>query len=351
MDFSKEEMVDMIFIFGEAQKNALLATRLYVQRYPERRHPRQEAFVRVAERFINSGSVCYPKQTRTMADEESEFQVVASLLENPKVSTRELSANLDLNRSTIRRFIKKNKFHPYHIEQHQALTEIDFQNRETFCQWITNKINDEPNFVNNILFTDEATFHNNANFNKHNYHYYSDSNPHILRVADHQHRWSVNVWGGIFDCNVIGPFFFDESLTGERYLRFLETNLFDLLEDIDLHRIQTMWFQQDGAPPHYAINVRRYLNETFPMKWIGRGGVVNWPARSPDLTSLDFFLWGYVREIVYKDPPTTREDMKNRIRAAFESITPEMLSHVKRSFSDRIQNCLARHGQHFEHLF
>lgn len=54
----------------------------------------------------------------------------------------------------------------------------------------------------------------------------------------------------------------------------------------------TVWWQQDGAPAHYAQTVRDYLNETFGDRWIGRGGPVHWPARSPDLNSLVFFLWG-----------------------------------------------------------
>ncbi|EZA51149.1 hypothetical protein X777_10422 [Ooceraea biroi] len=59
------------------------------------------------------------------------------------------------------------------------------------------------------------------------------------------------------------------------------------------------WFQHDGAGPHYANIVRDYLNETFRNVWIGRGSRVRWPARSPDLTSPDFYLWGYLKDVVY----------------------------------------------------
>ena len=31
----------------------------------------------------------------------------------------------------------------------------------------------------------------------------------------------------------------------------------------------TLWFQQDEAPPHYQRNVRDYLNDIFPGRWIG----------------------------------------------------------------------------------
>jgi len=49
---------------------------------------------------------------------------------------------------------------------------------------------------------------------------------------------------------------------------------------------------------------------------IGTGSeIYEFPPRfsSPDLTLLDFFLWGYVKDIVYVEEPTIRENMKNRI--------------------------------------
>jgi hypothetical protein len=49
-----------------------------------------------------------------------------------------------------------------------------------------------------------------------------------------------------------------------------------------------MWFMHDGAPPHFLGIVREHLNLTFAEQWIGRGGPVNRPARSPDLNPLDF---------------------------------------------------------------
>ncbi|EZA51396.1 hypothetical protein X777_09665, partial [Ooceraea biroi] len=46
---------------------------------------------------------------------------------------------------------------------------------------------------------------------------------------------------------------------------------------------------------------RNILDESFPDRWIGRGGRISWPARSPDLTPLDLFLWGHLKNEVYRD--------------------------------------------------
>jgi hypothetical protein len=73
------------------------------------------------------------------------------------------------------------------------------------------------------------------------------------------------------------------------YRHFLVNDLPVLFEHVPLHQ-QHMWFMHDGTPPHYLRVVRQHLNRTFGEQWIGRGDPVNWPARSPDLNPLDFWL-------------------------------------------------------------
>jgi len=64
-------------------------------------------------------------------------------------------------------------------------------------------------------------------------------------------------------------------------------NVGPVIEDMFGH--EEIYFQQDGAPPHYHRDVRAYLDATYPNTWIGRRGSVEFPARSPDLTPMDFF--------------------------------------------------------------
>jgi hypothetical protein len=62
--------------------------------------------------------------------------------------------------------------------------------------------------------------------------------------------------------------------------------------------------QQDGAPPHFHREVGKLLNHVLPQRLVGRHWpnenlLLLWPPRSPDLTPCDFFLWSYVKDIVY----------------------------------------------------
>ncbi|EZA60790.1 hypothetical protein X777_13803 [Ooceraea biroi] len=119
---------------------------------------------------------------------------------------------------------------------------------------------------------------------------------------------------------------------------------------IDLNTRRRMWFQHDGAGPHYANIVRDYLNETFRDVWIGRGSRVRWSARSPDLTSSEFYLWGYLKDVVHRERPTTRENMMERIRAACNFIPRNVLLRIVTNFERRIQYCQQVNGATFEHL-
>jgi hypothetical protein len=89
------------------------------------------------------------------------------------------------------------------------------------------------------------------------------------------------------------------------------------------------WFQHNGAPPHFSSNVQGILNRMYPNRWIGRGDPPHCPARSPDLNPLDFFLLGYVKNVVYNNRPIHNEDLRNRLQEAFETITPEMVRASK----------------------
>lgn len=101
---------------------------------------------------------------------------------------------------------------------------------------------------------------------------------------------------------------------------------------------------------YLLFQVRQHLSETYPNKWIGRGSPVTWPPRSPDLTPLDFFLWGHIKEQVYTVTPVDIEDLKLKITNAFQTVTPEMLRNVSAEFHRRILFCRERNGEHIEHL-
>lgn len=233
---------------------------------------------------------------------------------------------------------------------YQELHGDDFNNRMVFCNWALTQLQRDPQFFCRVMFSDETTFTNHGKINRHNMHYWSIENSHCLREVEQQRPWSLNVWCGIIGDKLIGPLFIEGTLNGEKYCNLLQDELPILLEDVPLVVRQNMWFQHDGCPAHYSTIAREVLNHCFNDRWIGRGGPVNWPARSPDLSSLDFFLWGYLKDKVYADVTTTRLNMIQCIRNACAKITPNMLLCCVQEFQVRINKCIEMEGRHFEHL-
>jgi len=75
-----------------------------------------------------------------------------------------------------------------------------------------------------------------------------------------------------------------------------------------------------GAPPNYTRHVRDYLEESFPKRWLDRGGPDALPPSPPDLTPVDYYLWGHMKTLVYETKVDSREALRDRIFAAAEHI-------------------------------
>lgn len=351
MPFSNLEAFDMLMVLGECRQNYRAAERMYAERYPQRAHQSFNVFRRLAARICTTGQV-QPTHNRgnriaRHVRNDKEPDILAAVIVDPHISTRGLARDSGISQYSVCRILKDHKFHPYHMHMHQELSENDFQGRVIFCNWLLNK---GPHFPRRVLWTDEASFKSTGEVNIHNAHYWSQTNPHWLQTIDNQHLWSVNTWCGILGGSIIGPYFFEGTLNGIRYAEFLGNDLIDLLENVPLLMRARMWFQQDGCPAHFSLVARNTINQLFPNRWIGRGSTVVWPPRSPDCTPLDFFLWGRIKDIVYTEKPTTRDDMKLRIRNACLLLSNEEILRATDSVTRRAQQCLEVNGRHFEHL-
>lgn len=352
-NYTNSEMCDMHFFYGLANGNALAARRLYEERYPDRVIPHHTMFSRLHQRLSETGS--FEKRTAENGHPQTvtpqmEEQVLNEIEDSPTTSTRKIAHTLNISHSTVWRILKKYLLYPYHIQRVQALLPDDFPRRVALCRWMQESIGHNPRFLAQILFTDEANFSRDAIMNFHNNHIWIDENPHAVSESRHQHQFSLNVWVGIVGDFLIGPFFLPGRLTGEIYRRFLEEDLPTLLEEVPIQLRQQMLFMHDGAPAHFSLVARQYLDVAYPNRWIGRGGAQPWPPRSPDLNPLDFFLWGHLKQLVYTTPIENVEELRNRIIASCRTIrqTPGIFERVRQSMRRRIEACIEVEGRHFQ---
>ena len=127
--------------------------------------------------------------------------------------------------------------------------------------------------------------------------------------------------------------------------------MFDLLEDVPLGLISQMVFQHDGCPVHTSRIVKEHLDNEYGDRWIGRNGPITWPARSPDLNPLDYYVWGRAKNLVYTEEIRDLEHLKRKIDEAFEIMKSELhIGITTDEIRRRCQACVSVGGLHFEHL-
>lgn len=309
-------------------------------------------FKNLLRRFKKTGSVLFHREILDLVnaeksyDQEETDKVLHVTAEQPTTSVRRSSLQSGVDFNATFGILKQGRYHPYKLAIMQELKINDNIARLQLCYFFRDKLQECPHFLQLVLFSDEATFTTNGVFNRQNFRMWATSNPHWGVGIKNQAHEKVTVWLGQMDDKLIGPFFFNGNVTAESYLEMLQNQLLPELQVLGV----PLYFQQDGAPAHFALVVRQYLNTIFPNRYISRGGPVNWPPRSPDLTPLDFSIWGILKDEVYREPINSLDHLKARIIEEVNKITPETLLKTLKNLTKRINLCIAQNGNLFEHL-
>lgn len=242
--------------------------------------------------------------------------------------------------STQKALKKVLHFHPYKVQVVQELKEPDSGLRLQYCHWFNQNLNDND-ILDISFFSDEAWFHLSGYVNSQNYRTWGAENPHVFMETT-LHPIKVGVWVAMSRRRIIGPIFFQGTVTAEVYRnQIIDTFLNELHDD----ELQYGFFQQDGAPAHTSRETLRYLEEYFGERLISLG---RYPPRSPDLTPLDFCLFGRLKNNIYKRRLHTAEELKLAIQREIENVTQNDLENIFENMKRRVHLCIANNGHHFE---
>lgn len=287
-----------------------------------------------------------------MEEKERRNVLICSAVElDDTKSTRKLAEELGIGNKTVARVLKKNDFRSFKYSKTQEIFEQDNIRRMEFCETVMEKSNADGNFIKNIIFTDESTFPLHGKHNPSILRYWARENKHRSYAYRSQYPEKLNVWAGILDNHLVGPFFIDGSLNAQKYLTLLQEQVLPAIQNLPGVDQNDVWFQQDGCPAHNAVRVREFLTTTFPDRLISGTGDIRWPPRSPDLSPNDFFLWGYLKNTVYDDEANRArnlQELRAKITEAANTVTAEMLSGVRDCFYNRLGFCLVQQGGIFE---
>ena len=79
-------------------------------------------------------------------------------------------------------------------------------------------------------------------------------------------------------------------------------------------------------------------DEQFPQEWIGRWGPIPCPPRSPDVTTLDFFLGGYIKDNVCKFWVNNFSNLKTRGDNVFSSANEQTFMNTGEELQCRLHS-------------
>ena len=241
--------------------------------------------------------------------------------------------------------------YPYQMIRRHELSLADHARHLAFCNWFRQR---PPCFLESFVIGDEACFCMNFSLNTHNILQYAPrgEKPVEFSYEKKDCRQKLTVWiGTIGDGTLLGLFFFQQNINGERYMQMINDQIVQVLDERESFwrqqngRFRHLWWAQDGAPPHRGRDVMARLQELFGDRIVALNQPVEWPPRSPDLTPLDFFLKAKVLS-----PPANLIELQERITREANDLREDrqLLRRVFRGMLHRAEKCLERHGGHVE---
>ena len=306
---------------------------------------RKNAFL-LFKKFQQTGSVGdAPRSGRKSLQNERTARVLEIYTARPRNSIRRTSLETAIPQTSIKRILSdKLGLRSYSVYTVQHLLPGDYGKRLRMCDMLL-LMDTTIGLFDNLIFSDESVFHVCNHPNRQNTRIWASQQPHF-QLEYMRDTPKTTVWLAIHKNTVIGPYFFDTNVNGEAYLKMLREFLIPRLELLGIK--DTVYFQQDGAPCHYTRAVRDYLDAELPGRWIGRGGPLEWAPRSPDLTPLDFSIWGYLKQAVYAVPVSSLAALKLKIEEEVQKVSAEMLERIFKNVRARMEACSIAGGEHIE---
>ncbi|GFV87672.1 uncharacterized protein TNCV_779561 [Trichonephila clavipes] len=270
-----------------------------------------QALMRMIAQFEKTGHLGVQpgrgrKSTRSDIVEDVATAIVDQSMDNVIgcSSARAVSQHLGVPYSSVECTEKSGvHFSPYKICHNQQLMANNREKRLTFALTFLARVEVDASWPWKILWSDEVHFHQSGTVNIHNCRMWDTENPRTFQEIP-LHSPKVTVWCGFTATFILGPFFFEETTR--------------------------------SGPVTCTVMAR---SRAFPTAW---------SPRSPDLNPCDFWLWGYLKNLVYRGRLITLADLKDSITLHVRSISVDQLRSAVEQTLHRLQILHLEEGNHIE---
>ena len=308
------------------------------------------AFKRLVDRFQMTGNISPAKPQGRSATPGELVEKVRQLVKpfqekRQSISASTIAKHLQTSTTTVWRILRK-KLHwkPYRPHVGVPLAAAHKTGRREFSEWLLQR---PDGFEEKVIWTDEKWFVLNAAPNKQNKRFWAIEKPKVSVNCKEQGAQKVMCWAAVVDGRVFLHWFAPGStVTGPAYLRLLKEEFWPQVRG-EVGR-QGLWFQQDGAAVHTTAAVRQWLDDNFDGRVISRLTERPWPARSPDLSPLDFWFWAVALAALRRNPPATLQELQATVERFAGSLCAEDVKRAVRHLRQRAEICIRRRGDTVE---
>lgn len=302
------------------------------------------------ERTAGSGR---PKSSRTEERISAVDELIQSQEDKPKthLSTRQISRELNLPRTTVRRIIH-NDLNLKCLKRCRAqeLTIANRQARLVRARQLLKRFSASD--VSFIFFTDEKLFTVAAPSNTQNDRVYVPrsvpkkqiSSDRLLRTRSTFSK-SLMVSVGISKLGRTELIFVDPGakINGQYYRDvMLAQHLLPAMRHISGNMFV---FQQDSAPAHRARETVEFLTRNTPSFIDPK----MWPPNSPDLNPVDYSIWSIMEQRVYQTRIQNTDELRQRLIAVWNELEQHLIDNAIDQWRRRLSACVREKGSHFEH--
>ena len=205
----------------------------------------------------------------------------------------------------------------------------------------------DPDFATKVIWSDEKLWQDRRVPNKQNERVWAASDPFVEVDCRTQSVSKRMCWAGICDGRVL-LYWFDanERLNQDSYLDLLRQFFWPKVQR--KVRSKELWFQQDGATAHTVQGVRDWLTDKFQERVISNKMDIKWPPKSPDMSPLDYWLWGACDQHIKESKPNSIEELMEHVSDYVKSIPREVVYKAVKDIYKRAGCCLENGGGAFE---
>lgn len=339
----KQATIEFLFRYGKEASEIIEFTGI----------PKSTVF-KAIKRFKETGT-CAPKprsgRPEVAVTKLKIKQVRKMLWRDAEMPMTEIGNRLNIGRRSVARIVAKLKSRSYRMGRGQLLTGAQKQNRLLKAQRMMDFIDEKPDRLERILFTDEKIFPIGRYLNRQNHRQILSRRNKIKRwktVGHTQFPKSIMVWAGVSGLGKTKLVFIEKNVkinSGYYQSEILKKRVKPAARRIFGRK--KWWLQQDWAPAHGSRSTIAFCDRHFRGRYWGKD---MWPSNSPDLNPLDFSIWALLMQRLGKRRYRSIKKLRSALKRAWKSISLPELKQIVRNLRKRLEACVSVNGDNFEHL-